>query len=180
MRPGSFKALGAANVIANAAGAGRARGRADVAARAGNHGLSRAAGATAFGAAARIFLSDTVPEGLAARLRAQGARVVRAGATCEESMGAARAAARDTGAILLSDRSWPDHLARPHLLMEGYTILMAEAVRQVPAPPTHIVLQAGTDATAAHGLATTPSGAPVAIIPSIGAALMRRTAASTR
>ncbi|WP_375692072.1 pyridoxal-phosphate dependent enzyme [Pseudooceanicola sp. LIPI14-2-Ac024] len=150
---GSFKALGAANVIAHDGVAGRAQGRTYVAASAGNHGLSVAAGAAAFGARARIFLAETVPEGFADRLRAEGAEVVRAGATYEESMAAAETSVRDGGAVLLSDSSWRGYARIPHLLMEGYLALMDEAAAQIGAPPTHVFLQAGVGGLAAAGAA---------------------------
>lgn len=150
---GSFKALGAANVIAHDAEAGRARGRTYIAASAGNHGLSVAAGAAAFGARAIIYLSGTVPEAFADRLRAQGAEVVRAGALYEDSMQAAARAAEAGGGTLLSDSSWPGYADAPHLLMEGYLALMAETVAQMPAPPTHILLQAGVGGLAAAAAA---------------------------
>lgn len=143
MELGSFKALGAAYVIACDAEAGTARGATYVTASAGNHGLSVAAGAAAFGAQAVIYLADTVPEGFADRLRALGAQVVRAGADYEASMEAAMKGAADTGAILLSDSSWPGYIDRPHRLMEGYLALMAEVFEQIDAPPTHLFLQAG-------------------------------------
>lgn len=146
---GSFKALGAAYVIAHDAEAGRARGRTYVAASAGNHGLSVAAGAAAFGARAVIYLADTVPEAFADRLRAQGAEVRRAGATYEESMEAAAQAARDEGWQLLSDSSWPGYMEVPHRLMEGYLVLMAEAEAQMPEAPDLVFLQAGVGGLAA-------------------------------
>lgn len=64
---GSFKALGAAYVIAHDAQNGAAQGQTYVTASAGNHGLSVAAGAAAFGAQAVIFLAQTVPESFADR-----------------------------------------------------------------------------------------------------------------
>lgn len=140
---GSFKALGAAYVIARDAEKGEATGATYVTASAGNHGLSVAAGAAAFGAQAVIYLSETVPEGFAARLRDIGAEVVRHGATYEESMAGAQAAASDHGWVLLSDSSWPGYVDRPRILMEGYLVLMAEAAAQIATPPTHIFLQAG-------------------------------------
>ena len=146
---GSFKALGAAYVIARDAEEGNAKGRTYVTASAGNHGLSVAAGAQAFGARAVVYLADTVPEGFADRLRSFGAEVVRHGAIYEEAMAGAAQAAKDNGWALLSDSSWPGYLDRPHTLMEGYLVLMQEAVAQMPAPPTHIFLQAGVG-----GLAT--------------------------
>jgi len=150
---GSFKALGAAHVIARDAEEGRAAGRVYVAATAGNHGLSVAAGAAAFGATARIFLAETVPESFAERLRGLGAEVMRAGAVYEDSLEAAMEAAEAPGAELLSDTSWGDYVERPHVLMEGYLILMAEIGRQIDRAPTHIFLQAGVGGLACAGAA---------------------------
>lgn len=154
---GSFKALGAAHAIARAAAAAVAgdawaralAGRVYVAASAGNHGLSVAAGAQLFGARAVIFLAETVPEPFAARLRARGAEVVRAGATYEDSMAAAEAAAQARGWTLLSDSSWPGYTELPLRVMEGYLQLAAEIAGKIAAPPSHILLQAGVGGLAA-------------------------------
>ena len=147
---GSFKALGAAYVVAHmAADRGKddlssaLNGMTFVSSSAGNHGLSIAAGARVFGANAAIYLSEHVPESFAARLRDLGAEVVRAGSDYEGSMTAAIQAAEENGWILLSDTSWPGYFDIPHRLMEGYLIMAEEAARQMPEPPTHIFLQAG-------------------------------------
>lgn len=150
---GSFKALGAAYVIARDAEAGRARGATYVAASAGNHGLSVAAGARVFGARAVIYLAETVPQAFADRLRAEGAEIVREGATYEDSMQAAGAAAEDRDWRLLSDSSWPGYAERPHILMEGYLALMDEVIATIDQPPTHIFLQAGVGGLAAAAAA---------------------------
>lgn len=163
---GSFKALGAAHAIARDAAAAvqgarwsdALAGRCYVTASAGNHGLSVAAGARIFGAQAVIYLAETVPEAFAARLRAKGAEVVRAGAHYEASMTAAEDAAARHRWTLLSDSSWPGYTELPLRVMEGYLQLAAEAAAQIPAPPTHILLQAGVGglaaAVAAHARAT--------------------------
>ena len=147
---GSFKALGAAYVIAHEAVAMGGEdlsqalmARTYVTASAGNHGLSVAAGARIFGARAIVYLSETVPEGFAARLREKGAEVLRAGADYEASMQAAVDAAVEKGWTLLSDSSWEGYFDLPHRLMEGYLAMAAETVRQMPEAPTHIFLQAG-------------------------------------
>jgi len=147
---GSFKALGAAYVIAHQAAetgasdmASALAGRTYVTASAGNHGMSVAAGARIFGAQAVVYLAATVPDDFAVRLRANGAQVVRAGAEYEASMAAAAQAAQDNGWTLLSDSSWRGYFELPHRLMEGYLAMAAEVVRQMPEPPTHIFLQAG-------------------------------------
>ncbi|MEO0568660.1 MAG: pyridoxal-phosphate dependent enzyme [Pseudomonadota bacterium] len=147
---GSFKALGAAYVIAHhAADAGEGdlssalKGGTYVTASAGNHGLSLAFGATRFGARAVVYIAETVPESFADRLRGQGADVRREGAEYEASMAAAAETAEAEGWTLLSDSSWPGYYELPYRLMEGYTAMAAEAARQIPAPPSHIFLQCG-------------------------------------
>ncbi|MGJ8615900.1 MAG: pyridoxal-phosphate dependent enzyme, partial [Sulfitobacter sp.] len=140
---GSFKALGAAYVVAHDASHGQARGQTYVTASAGNHGMSVAAGAAAFDAASVVYIAETVPEAFALRLAEQGATVVRDGANYEASMEAAMQAADEHGWALLSDSSWPGYTKRPHRLMEGYLVLMAEAIAQMPVVPSHVFLQAG-------------------------------------
>ena len=146
---GSFKALGAAYVIARDAEDGAAQGQTYVTASAGNHGLSVAAGAQVFGATAVIFLAETVPESFANRLRGFGADVRRHGAIYEDAMAGAAEFANTEGHVLLSDSSWPEYFERPYTLMEGYLTLMQEAVQQMSEPPSHIFLQAGVGGLAA-------------------------------
>ncbi len=147
---GSFKALGAAYVIASDAQATgdedmstALSGRTYVTASAGNHGMSVAAGARVFGAQAVVYIAETVPEAFAARLRDKGAVVVREGTDYAASMEAAQTAADREGWQLLSDSSWPGYVDRPRRLMEGYLALMEEIFTKIPAPPSHIFLQAG-------------------------------------
>lgn len=196
---GSFKALGAAHAIARAAAArvqmqggdwaGALAGQVYVTASAGNHGLSVAAGARVFGARAVIYLAHPVPEGFAARLRAKGAEVRRAGADYAASMEAAAAAAAAEGFTLLSDSSWPGYSAPALRVMEGYVQLAAEVAAVVEAAPSHIILQAGVGglaaAVAAHArqvwgdapviIVVEPAAAP-ALIESIRAGRMVETA----
>jgi len=147
---GSFKALGAAYVIARQAadraadpGAQTLTDRTYVTASAGNHGMSVAAGARIFGARAVVYIAATVPESFADRLRGLGARVVREGADYAAAMQAAQTAAEVEGWTLLSDSSWEGYTDLPHVLMEGYLQMAAEAVAQCPEVPTHVFLQAG-------------------------------------
>ena len=121
-------------------------------ASAGNHGLSVAAGAKVFGVACEVYLAETVPESFAERLRAKGAKVVRAGRVYEEAMAAAAARARDEGVTLVSDASWEGEMRVPSLVMQGYAVL-AEEVQQAFAAsdlwPSHVALQAGVGGFAA-------------------------------
>ena len=147
---GSFKALGAAYVIASDAANSAATNTADalsgvtyVTASAGNHGMSVAAGAGVFGARAMIFIAETVPESFARRLGDKGAEVVRAGHNYEASMDAAKKVAEREGWRLLSDSSWAGYFDAPYRLMEGYLVLLDEVFEQIDDVPTHIFLQAG-------------------------------------
>lgn len=153
---GSFKALGAAHAIARTAAqkggedlTNALAGETYVCASAGNHGLSVAAGAAAFGARAVVYLAETVPESFADRLRAKGAEVVREGAEYEASMAAAMQAAEQNGWQLLSDSTWPGYSEPAIRVMEGYLIMVAEVAEQISAPPTHVFLQAGVGGLAA-------------------------------
>ena len=153
---GSFKALGAAYVIACDAAATGAEdmgsaleGRAYVTASAGNHGLSVAAGARVFGARAVVYLAETVPESFAERLRGKGAEVLREGHDYAASMAAAERAAEAGAGKLLSDSSWPGYMDLPHRLMEGYLAMAAEITTQADAPFDVIALQAGVGGMAA-------------------------------
>ena len=139
---GSFKALGAAYVIAHEAQLGSLEGRTYVTASAGNHGMSVAAGAKIFGAKSVIYLAKTVPEGFADRLREKGAEVIIEGDDYEASMAGALKAAEENGWTLLSDSSWDGYFDLPNRLMEGYLAMAAECTEQME-KPTHIFLQAG-------------------------------------
>lgn len=112
-------------------------------ASAGNHGIAVAAGAQRFGARARIFLNRTVPASFAARLRALGALVDDSSASYDESLAVARQAAERGEGVLLSDTTWPGYESLPVLIMQGYCLLLDEVARELPAPPTHLLLQAG-------------------------------------
>lgn len=140
---GAFKATGAAYVIAHMAQEKDISGLVFVTASAGNHGLSVAVGARIFGAQSVVYLSETVPNGFADRLRQEGAQVVIEGQDYQASMDAAQNAAKANGWILLSDSSWPGYVTLPHRLMEGYLVLGAEIAQEIKDVPTHIFLQAG-------------------------------------
>lgn len=159
---GSFKALGGAyavaRVIMKAAGlegiAGArelhqaparsiAAGMTFLTASAGNHGIAVAAGARQFGAKARIFLNETVPESFRRRLESLGAEVDRTSSTYDDSLAAAREAADRGEGILLSDTTWPGYTNLPRFIMQGYAIMLEEAAAALTEAPTHIFLQAG-------------------------------------
>ena len=157
---GSFKALGAAYVIASHAAKvtpiespfevweKSLNGTTYVTASAGNHGLSLAAGARLFGAKAVIYFSKTVPQTFAEKIKSYGAEVVINGNNYEESMSHAQKAAEDNNWILLSDVTWEGY-DMGLKVMEGYLAAAAEAYEDCPQIPTHIFLQCGVGGFAA-------------------------------
>jgi diaminopropionate ammonia-lyase len=172
---GSFKALGGAYAVARLivrraeAALGRpiaadaltsapvrqvAAGLTMVCASAGNHGLSVAAGARAFGARAVIYLSDGVSERFALRLQAKGAEVVRAGPSYDGALAQVLDDAVANGWNVITDAAADDHRDTATEVMRGYTVLFDEAAEALEAdggPATHIFLQAGVGGLAAAG-----------------------------
>lgn len=115
----------------------------------GNHGRSVAQGAELMGARAVIFVHSGVSDARIAAIARFGAEMIRVKGNYDDSVAeAARVAAREEW-ILLSDTSWPGYEHIPGLVMQGYTILVREALEAMTEPPTHVFLQAGVGGFAA-------------------------------
>ncbi|NNM75198.1 diaminopropionate ammonia-lyase [Enterovirga aerilata] len=167
---GSFKALGGAYAVARLAleEAGRALGR-DVpledldrpevravvagltfgCATDGNHGRSVAWGARLVGAASAIFVHGGVSDERVSAIARYGARTVRVPGTYDDSVAEAARVCAEKGWIVVSDTSWEGYERVPGLVMQGYTAIVREALRQMPEPPTHVFIQAGVGGVAA-------------------------------
>ncbi len=109
----------------------------------GNHGRSVAAGARLFGCKAVIFVHEIVEEERRATLRAHGADVVEISGTYDDSVDACAKAAKENGWQLVSDTSWNSEGEIPARVMQGYTVLVDEALSQMALPPTHVFVQGG-------------------------------------
>jgi diaminopropionate ammonia-lyase len=115
----------------------------------GNHGRSVAQGAQLIGARCVIFVHGGVSEGRCQAIARLGARIVRVAGSYDDSVAEAARQAAANGWIVVSDTAWPGYERIPLLVMQGYTALLAEALRQLPAPPTHAFVQAGVGGIAA-------------------------------
>jgi diaminopropionate ammonia-lyase len=115
----------------------------------GNHGRSVAQGAQLVGARCVIFVHAGVSEERCKAIARYGARIVRCEGSYDESVAEAARAAEKNGWIIVSDTSWPGYERIPRLVMQGYTALLREALRELPAPPTHVFVQAGVGGIAA-------------------------------
>jgi diaminopropionate ammonia-lyase len=115
----------------------------------GNHGRSVAQGAQLVGAKAAIFVHAGVSEERVAAIARFGAQMIRVKGTYDDSVAEAARVAAEKGWIVVSDTSWPGYERIPGLVMQGYTAMVREALRQLPEPPTHVFVQAGVGGVAA-------------------------------
>ncbi|HEX2136083.1 MAG TPA: diaminopropionate ammonia-lyase [Microvirga sp.] len=115
----------------------------------GNHGRSVAQGAQLVGAPAVIFVHAGVSDGRVSAIARFGARMIRVDGTYDDSVSEAARVAGENGWTVVSDTSWPGYERIPGLVMQGYTAMVREALRQLPEPPTHVFVQAGVGGVAA-------------------------------
>ncbi|CDX20131.1 2,3-diaminopropionate ammonia-lyase [Mesorhizobium plurifarium] len=167
---GSFKALGGAYAVMHLVleEAGRRLGRAvaveelpkaEVKAIAaqmtfacatdGNHGRSVAQGASLVGARSVIFVHSGVSNERVAAIARFGAEMVRVAGDYDQSVREAARVAAERGWTVVSDTSWPGYERIPGLVMQGYTVIVREALKRLAQPPTHVFLQAGVGGFAA-------------------------------
>lgn len=115
----------------------------------GNHGRSVAQGAHLVGAKSMIFVHSGVSDERAAAIARFGAQIMRVAGNYDDSVAQAARVASENGWTVVSDTSWPGYERIPALVMQGYAVLMREALREVPDRPTHVFVQAGVGGIAA-------------------------------
>lgn len=115
----------------------------------GNHGRSVAMGAQLVGASCSIFVHSGVSEERISAIASYGAEIIRVNGNYDDSIHEAARVAEERNWITVSDTSWPGYERIPGLVMQGYTALLTEALRQMPEPPTHVFVQAGVGGIAA-------------------------------
>ncbi|AWC22994.1 Diaminopropionate ammonia-lyase [Aminobacter sp. MSH1] len=119
----------------------------------GNHGRSVAQGAQLVGARSVIFVHGGVSDARVAAIARYGAEMVRVAGTYDDSVSEAARVCAENGWTVVSDTSWPGYERIPGLVMQGYTAIMREALEKLPAPPTHVFVQAGVGGIAAAAAA---------------------------
>ncbi|RWH68090.1 diaminopropionate ammonia-lyase [Mesorhizobium sp.] len=115
----------------------------------GNHGRSVAQGAGLVGARSVIFVHSGVSNERVAAIARFGAEMVRIAGDYDQSVREAARVAAERGWTVVSDTSWPGYERIPGLVMQGYTVIVREALKRLPQPPTHVFLQAGVGGFAA-------------------------------
>jgi diaminopropionate ammonia-lyase len=115
----------------------------------GNHGRSVAQGAKLVGARAVVFVHSGVSQERVDAIARFGAEMVRVAGSYDDSVEEAARVADMNGWTIVSDTSWPGYERIPALVMQGYTVMVREALRQLSEAPTHVFVQAGVGGVAA-------------------------------
>jgi diaminopropionate ammonia-lyase len=116
----------------------------------GNHGRSVAWGAQRFGVRCVIFVHADVTQGRIEAIQAYGAEVRVVAGNYDDSVREAASVAAESGWLVISDTSWEGYSETPRQVMQGYRVMMAEALAQWDgAPPTHVFIQGGVGGVAA-------------------------------
>jgi len=118
----------------------------------GNHGRAVASGARIAGARSEVFVHSGVSASRIAAIEAEGAVVTQTPGNYDDSIAAVNAAAQKHGWQVVSDTSWPGYEDVPASVMQGYLVMVDEAIEQAQAAGvavTHVFLQAGVGGYAA-------------------------------
>ncbi|MHA3904643.1 diaminopropionate ammonia-lyase [Castellaniella sp. WN] len=117
----------------------------------GNHGRSVAWGARTFGCQCVIYIHQTVSAGREQAIASYGAQVVRVPGNYDDAVRKAAEDAAAHGYFVVSDTSYPGYMEVPKDVMQGYSVMVQEALDQIgPDPkPTHVFIQGGVGGLAA-------------------------------
>ena len=116
----------------------------------GNHGRSVAWGAQQFGCRCVIYIHATVSEGRKQAIERYGAEVIRVPGNYDDSVRIAAQEAAQRGRFVVSDTSYEGYTDVPKDVMQGYTVMVDEAIHQLAGQlPTHIFIQGGVGGLAA-------------------------------
>jgi diaminopropionate ammonia-lyase len=165
---GSFKALGGAYAVfrllrqqigsavsaadlASGLYADRLAGITVTCATDGNHGRSVAWGARTFGCACKIYVHETVSQRRCDAIAAYGAEIRRVAGTYDDAVRQAAGEAAAQGWHVVSDTSYEGYTDIPRDVMQGYAVMVDEALRQLPDGilPSHVFVQGGVGGLAA-------------------------------
>jgi len=115
----------------------------------GNHGRSVAWGASIFGCNCEIYIHAHVSKTRQEAIAKYGAKVHRVDGNYDDSVRVADEKANKNGYFTISDTSYEGYTEVPKDVMQGYTVMVDEAIEQMDEKPTHIFLQGGVGGMAA-------------------------------
>ncbi|AWK85111.1 diaminopropionate ammonia-lyase [Azospirillum thermophilum] len=114
----------------------------------GNHGRSVAWGAQVFGCGCVIYVPAACSDGRRRAIESYGAHVVVVEGLYDDAVRRAAEDAAENGWFVVSDTSYTGYMDIPRDVMQGYTVMVEEAISQLPASerPTHVFIQGGVGA----------------------------------
>jgi diaminopropionate ammonia-lyase len=115
----------------------------------GNHGRSVAWGARTFGCRCVIYIPESVSPGRCQAIAAYGAEIRRFTGTYDDGVRRAAADAAAKGWMVVSDTAYEGYTDVPRDVMQGYSLMVEEALRQTSALPSHVFVQGGVGGLAA-------------------------------
>ncbi|NGM87964.1 diaminopropionate ammonia-lyase [Parapusillimonas sp. SGNA-6] len=117
----------------------------------GNHGRSVAWGARQYGCRCVIYIHENVSAGREQAIASYGARVVRVPGNYDDAVRKAAQDAQEHGYFVVSDTSYPGYMDVPKDVMQGYSVMVQEAIDQIGdgQAPTHVFIQGGVGGLAA-------------------------------
>ncbi len=115
----------------------------------GNHGKSVAWGASNFGCNCEIFIHSHVSISREKEIEKYGAIMHRIKGNYDDSVHEAARVAKEKGFFTVSDTSYEGYTEVPKDVMQGYTVMVDEALNQMGEKPTHVFLQGGVGGMAA-------------------------------
>lgn len=120
----------------------------------GNHGRAVAWAAAQLGQQAVVYLPKGSSPQRVAAIRETGADAHVINGNYDEAVRLSEKVARERGWQVIQDTAWDGYTTIPSWIMQGYTTMAAEAIRQLSESlpgkrPTHVFLQAGVGSMAA-------------------------------
>jgi diaminopropionate ammonia-lyase len=115
----------------------------------GNHGRSVAWGAHTFGCRCVIYVPESVSQGRCRAIEAYGAQVRRIAGTFDDAVRQAAADATAHAWHVVSDTSYEGCSDAPRDVMQGYSLMIDEALSQCSVVPSHVFVQGGVGGLAA-------------------------------
>jgi diaminopropionate ammonia-lyase len=115
----------------------------------GNHGRSVAWGAQMLGCRCVIYIHASVSDGRKRAIEHYAAQVLRTDGNYDDSVQQADRDAKAQGWFVISDTSYPGYMDIPRDVMQGYQLMVHEAVSALTQWPTHVFVQAGVGGFAA-------------------------------
>ncbi|MEE9333437.1 MAG: diaminopropionate ammonia-lyase [Granulosicoccaceae bacterium] len=115
----------------------------------GNHGRSVAWGAQLAGCQCRIYIHKNVSVAREQAMAELGAKVIRITGNYDESVKLCASDANKNDWQMVSDTSYEGYTSIPTQIMSGYSVMIAEILKQSSTVPTHVFIQAGVGGLAA-------------------------------